>query len=158
MGYNMNKVKRIATIAIICIIASAIGVSIYNYTQNQKIKKQQEDCQNLAHEFFIDTFGTADDIYDYCKTTKEQELYKKNKKLYGLDGATLEDHQKIFALCECATANLYKTIIQPWLDKCYANDATWLLEPAKMKTTIQKDHKIKNLFIDTSYELCERFN
>lgn len=151
--------KKIIIAIVLTGVALATGASVWYFGFYKPEQQEKETCDILAVSAFKNAFGNLDDIYALCRSEQLQKLYTKNKKINGLDGATLEEHQEVENLCECATENLAMSIIGEWSNKCRSGNTQWIQDSQEIKHWFDKEPGTKYLlFIESNYDICEMTN
>lgn len=151
----MKKKNIIIVTVSLALAGGATGWYFGLYKPKKENQRKTEICENIAVPAFINAFGKLDDVYQSCRSSQLQKLYAENKRRDGLDGATMEDHQKVEAICECAVKSMLKSIAGKWVEECRGDNRQWIQEPLQLKNRFSKEPEIKDVLIESSYETCE---
>lgn len=151
----MKTIKIIMIIIAIFMCCGGIG---WYFGYHKPYKNKIDTCENLAIGGFINAVGDLDSIYEICKQDKLQKLYDEMKRKEGIDGASLEEHKKVYSLCDCAVRDLSKTIITGWVDKCVAGNEQWIDEAMNAKKRFITEPEAFRMLLELSYEMCESKN
>lgn len=118
-------------------------------------KDKIETCENLAVGGFMGAFGDLESVYEICKNNQLQKLYAETKRKEGIEGASLEAHQEVYALCECASKELAKSVIRGWVDKCVADDEQWIVDSLNAKKRFENEPESFGMLIEMAYKMCK---
>ena len=150
MKKNSNDSFYIAVALFACVLGWYFGF----YKPQKENQRKNETCEIIAITAFANAFGKLEDIYKSCRSKQLQKIYAETKRKEGIEGASIEDHQKVDALCECAVRGLLKGIVEEWVGKCRADNGQWLQDSQELKKRFIREPKIKDALIESSYETC----